>query len=89
MLIKIYIISSVLALLGIVLLVLRAIDICKEKYNNDFYNDKDDHRLGRVLAYFRVIIISIVPIINIFFALYTLSLFLLFDDEHIIDVLQL
>ncbi len=85
MILKTYMITVVLALLGMFLLMKRIISIAKNKlHKNTVKNPK-----GMGMLYLRVLIMCMIPIFNIIIAIITLGIFTLWSDEKLYNKFDL
>ena len=82
---KIYIISAILALLGFVLLMKRTLRICIDDYNAK----EIKHPKGMSILYIRLFLMCLIPILNIILAIFTLVVFIFFDNNKLLNTLDL
>lgn len=80
-----YLIISVLTCILYFLVVLRAVSIYK---NISECNHKITERSKKIINNIRIIILIITPIINVFFLIGLLNIFLFWDDDAYIELLN-
>lgn len=86
MLIKIYIMSSVLAFISFVLLLLRTSNLIIDDNTKNELNKNTKVDTG--IKCLRIIIVCIAPILNIGIALYGFVLFVFYSDERLVDIIN-
>lgn len=85
MVIKIYVVSSIFALLSSMLIIKRVSELYADKYELK----KLDHFKGEVTVYIRLGLMCLIPIYNILVAILYLKLFIFSDDNELMNIFNL
>lgn len=85
MIIKIYVVSSIFALLSSMLIIKRVSELYVDKYELK----KVDHFKGKVTVCIRLGLMCLIPIYNILVAILYLKLFIFSDDEELMNIFNL
>lgn len=85
MIVKIYVVSSILALLSSILIVKRVSELYADKYELK----KVEHFKGEVTVYIRLGLMCLIPIYNILVAILYLKFFIFLDDEELMNIFNL